>query len=153
ALRAPVVREDPVPRGPGRDRLFAVRRRQGGRVARDLGGGRARDPGVFADRDRPGPAGAARSGRLGNERDGRPDPGALRELPDLAQGARRRLPDVAPAPVDALVAATCGPAGALRGLAGDPRLLPRARIRVDRLADPDGLLGRGDVDALRDRLL
>ena len=33
------------------------------------------------------------------------------------------------------------------------RLLLRARIRPHRLADPDGLLGRGDLDALRDRLL
>ena len=77
----------------------------------------------------------------------------LARVPDLAQGARRRLPDEPAAPLDALLAAARGPARALGDGAGDRRLLLRARVRPHRLADPDGLLGRGDLDALRDRLL
>ncbi len=122
-------------------------------LAGDLGGGGAGNPGELARRERYGPRGQARPRRLRDERDESRNRRAVGGVPDHAEGTWRRLPPLAAAPLDALGAAARRPEGALGSLPGDPRLLLRAGLRPDRLAHPDGLLGRGDVDPLRDGLL
>ena len=82
------------------------------------------------------------------------DPDSLtQDYPDHAQGARHGVPHGAPPPLAALQPPARGPAGAQRGRAGDPRLLLRARVHPHRLADPHPRRLRGDLDAVRDRLL
>ena len=114
---------------------------------------RARHPGVDRPRHRRGQGGQARAGRRRDPVHGLraplPDPG----LPDHPQGARHGVPDGAPPPLAALQPPARGAAGAQRGRAGDPRLLLRARLHPHRLADPHRRRLRGDLDAVRDRLL
>ena len=153
ALQQALLGKDPVPHRARRDGLPPVRRAAGGRPARGLGCGRVRGPGVLAAGHGHGPRRQARAGRLRDDGDRRRDPGRREGLPDLAQGARRRLPDEPAPPLDALLAAARRAARALRDGAGDRRLLLRAGVRPHRLADPDGIVRRRDVDALRDRLL
>src|SRR5207249_535960 len=120
------------------------------RSLRDLPEG---DPGVVPRGVRDDPQGRTRPGRLRDEApvgDSAPDrPG----LSDQPEGARTRFPPRPSPSVAALLEAACPTEDPERNLPGDPRLLPRARFRPDRFADPDASGVRGHVDPVRDRLL
>src|SRR6266542_5398331 len=153
AVQPALVWADPVPDRAGRNGLSPGWRREGRRRTLRLGHGGESDAGMLAHRHGDGTRRDARSGRL---RDGGVecgDPGSFGKLPDHAEGPRRGLPDGASPSLDALLAATRGPARAVGDRTGDPRLLLREGLRPDRLSDPDRVFGRRDVNPFRDRLL
>ena len=129
-------RQDRFPPGALRRRHGPGRRRPQGCVRRELGRDREGHPGIGDPRDRHGQGGQALADRRRDPDGGLRDPPSDPGLSDHSEGARHRVPHGAPPSLAALQPAAGRPAGAQRGRAGHPRLLLRARLHPDRLADP-----------------
>ena len=153
ARRQAVERQDRVPPAPRRQRRGPGGRQPQGRRRAVLGGHAARGAGVDARDRRHGPRRCPRARRPRDPRPVGASSRALRGVPDHQQGARHGVPHGAPPPVAALEQAARGAAAAQRDRAGHPRLLLRARVRADRLADPHAGRVRRHLDAVPDRLL